>query len=331
MKTKLTVISALLLFGWAIERTDTLARMENRWKAPEKTTAARQIKVLAETPEYRLILHPLGETKVPLAPRRIASLCSAATDGLVTLGIRPILVDGGSSIDGPPPYLLERLNDVPILRRVGTINLEAVLDAKPDLIFVSNTQDGKLFSQLSKIAPTVCVGSSAEGHRENRILDVGDVVGMPKPARQRLAEYRRHLSEAKRILSEKSKNQPVAFLRFRRNTCVIYTRTSLFGPLLFEQLGLTPDPAMPMSNTGGWDVLSVERLSQLQSEHIFMVIDPDSESYLQNVAQTPIWREIPAVKHNHVHCVAPKTWIGGDGVLGCEAIIKDVLAAIVPP
>ena len=68
----------------------------------------------------------------------------------------------------------------------------------------------------------------------------------------------------------------------------------MFGPLLFEQLGLTPDPVMPVVMPGGgWDVLSVERLSTLTAEHIFMVIDPDSEIYLSRVTDTPICATSP--------------------------------------
>ena len=43
----------------------------------------------------------------------------------------------------------------------GAISLETVLAAKPDLIFASNMQNGKLYGQLSKIAPTVFIGSTA--------------------------------------------------------------------------------------------------------------------------------------------------------------------------
>ncbi len=81
---------------------------------------------------------------------------------------------------------------------------------------------------------------------------------------------------------------------------------------------------------GGWDVLSVERLSTLQSEYLFIVVDRDSELYLQRVMDTPIWQNIPAVRHGHVQRVASGTWLGGDGVLGCEAIVDDVLAAVAP-
>jgi len=330
MKTRLAICSILLAFGWAMARTGSLDSAVDRSKKPRQQRASRLVEIVAETPEYRLVRHRFGETKVPLAPRRIASLTGAATDGLVALGIRPVIAEGSWMSEGPPPYLAERLKGVPLIRQGRGVNLEAVLAAKPDLIFTGGFQDAKLYGQLSKIAPTVPVTSLTEGYRESRILDVGEVIGQPKLARKRLAEYRQYLKRARAALAAEAKGQPVAFLRFRWNTCVIYTQTGMFGPLLFEQLGLEPDPAMPtVMATGGWDVLSVERLSTLRAEHIFVVIDSNTQMYFDDVAQTPIWRNIPAVKHEHVHQVSLGTWLGGDGLLGCRAIVDDVLAAMI--
>ena len=249
----------------------------------------------------------------------------------MALGIEPVLVTTSWKTDSVTPYLDERLRDVQKVRMGEAINLEEVLAAKPDLILTGGNSNGRLYDQLSKIAPTVSIGGDASGDRENRILDVGDVLGMSDQAQQRLRAVSRTAAARRGKLVAASRGEPVSFLRFRRNTCVIYTRASMFGPLLFEQLALTPDPAMPIVMTGGgWDVLSMERLSTLRSEYIFMVVDPDSEVYLRRVMDTPIWREIPAVRHGHVRRVASGTWLSGEGVLGCEAIIGDVLSAIAP-
>jgi ABC-type Fe3+-hydroxamate transport system substrate-binding protein len=329
MKTKFAVLVLLVLFGWAVVETGQLARMVDRFQRPPVRPATRQIQVLATTPEYRLVRHPLGETRVPLAPQRIVSLTNSATDSLIALGIKPVLVSTSWRGDRITPYLKDQLRDVPKLRYGETLNLEAVLAARPDLIFAGSDRDGRLYNQLSKIAPTICISSLTEGDRENRVLDVGDVLGLSAQAQARVDEFHKHLAAARETLSAEAAGKPVSFLRFRRNTCVIYTRTTMFGPLLFEQLALAADPNMPMvMSSGGWDVLSVERLSTLESEYIFMVVDRDSEVYLKCVCQTPIWRGIPAVKHGHVYRVASGTWLSGDGVLGCEAIIDDVLANV---
>jgi iron complex transport system substrate-binding protein len=112
------------------------------------------------------------------------------------------------------------------------------------------------------------------------------------------------------------------------NTCVIYSKGPMMvGPLLYDRLKLTPDPMVPtVMARGGWDVLSVERLSMLEAEHIFFAVDADSERYYETVAATPLWRDIPAVKHNHVHRVELRTWLN-NGILAYEAMLDDVLAA----
>ncbi|HEX3598635.1 MAG TPA: ABC transporter substrate-binding protein [Lacipirellulaceae bacterium] len=330
MTSKLVVICLLVAFGWAAVKSSDLGKVGDRFQKPKTPPSVRQVKILSEDETHRRVKHVLGETEVPISPQRIASLSSAGTDSLLALGIKPVLATTSWMAEGSASYLAGRLKGVKLIRQAGSVNLEEILAAKPDLI-LANSRDARLYGQLSKIAPTVCLAADGSGDRENRILDLGDIVGRAAEARARRDEYRRHVAEAKEALAAHAAGQPVVFLRFRRNTCVIYTQASMFGPLLFKQLGLTPDPTMPIAMTGGgWDVLSVERLSTLQAEHIFMVIDPDSEVYLRQVMDTPIWKQLPAVQHDHVHRVASSTWLGGDGILGCEAILADVLAAMIP-
>lgn len=330
MTTKLAIFCLVFAFGWAIVQSSDISSTFDRFQRLKKVSAGRQIKVLSEDASHRRVKHALGETEVPKKPQRIASLTPSATDSVLALGLTPVLATTSWKEENSSSYLAQQLKGVKLLRQAGTLNLEEVLAAKPDLIFASS-RDARLYGQLSKIAPTVCIPLDVSGDRENRILDIGDVVGRPAEAAARRDEYRMYVADAAKLIAGYAANQPVVFLRFRRNTCVIYTRATMFGPLLFDQLKLTPDPIMPIAMPGGgWDVLSVERISQLTAEHIFVVADLDSEVYLNQVMDTPIWRELPAVKHNHVHRVASSTWLSGDGILGCEAIVDDVVAAMGP-
>ena len=212
------------------------------------------------------------------------------------------------------------------------MNLEAVIEAKPDLILAAGRENSRWYGPLNGIAPTVFLASDGlTPERETAILDIGDVVGQSEQAGQVLAEYRQKLRRAKKTLAGTIGGKPVVYLRFRRQTCVIYSRTPMIGPLLFDQLGLTPDPMVPDGmSPGGWDVLSLERLSRLRAEYIFMTINRDSEHYWEEIAQSPIWRTIPAVRHGHVHRVSRSTWFG-QGILACRAMIDDVLAAAASP
>jgi iron complex transport system substrate-binding protein len=336
------IIAALIVlaFGWAIVRSGDVSQTEDRVNASTRGTrtkrpTSKQLAKLLECEEdiedARVVKHVLGTTSVPLHPERIVSLSSSATDAMVALGVPPLMIEEDSRIDGPRTYLAKGLRTTQRIRGGQILSLENIAKLQPDLIFVSNGQNARLYEQCSHIAPTVPIGSAAQSNRERRILDVGAVLGMTEEAETRLEECLQFVERAKKMLAEQAKDKPVVFLRFRKNTCVIYTQTAMFGPLLFKQLGLTPDPRMPVAGaSGGWDVLSLERLSLLTSEYIFYVLDRDSENYLKNISETPIWREIPAVKHGHVHRVASGTWLSGDGVLGCEAIVRDVLDAVVP-
>jgi iron complex transport system substrate-binding protein len=330
MTAKLVAFALLIALAAAFVASGNVSKVVDKVRMPKSAATVRQIKVVSEDATHRRIKHALGEVDVPTAPQRIVSLSPAGTDSLLALGIKPVLATTSWKDENSASYLAKRLAGVPLLRQAGSVNLEEVLAAKPDLILASS-RDARMYAQLSKIAPTVCFAADASPNRENKVLDVGEVIGKTKEARALLASYKHHVQEAKATLATHAAGQPVVFLRFRGHTCTIYTRSTMFGPLLFEQLGLTPDPTMPMAMiSSGWDVLSVERLSILRAEHIFLVIDPDGELYFSRVADTPIWRDIPAVKHNHVHRVVSSTWLGGDGILGSEAIIDDVLAAIAP-
>lgn len=329
MKPRLALIAAILAMGWAVARTGVQEDLAKRFQAKSPKPVVRTVSVVGETPEYRLVKHPLGETRVPRTPRRIATLSLGATDSVVALGLRPVLVVSSYQEHRAPVYMTRELEGVPVLPSSGGVNLESLLLAKPDLILIGSQLDN-LGTQLSRIAPTVSLGSGWSGACEPRLLDVADAVGRTDRAHALIARFHRRCEEARATLTERAPGQSVVFLRFRRSTCVVYTRTGMFGPLLFNQLGLTPDPVMPLEMLGdGWDVLSLERLSTLTADHIFVVIDRDSEPYFDTVAQTAIWRSLRAVKLDQVHRVAFSTWLS-DGILGAEAIVRDVLAAMVP-
>ncbi len=329
MTVRVLILLVVLLFGVALVETGQLANLANRFVRPSVRDTQRQVEVLTETSEYRVVKHPLGETRVPRSPQRIVSLTNAATDSLCALGVEPVLISTSWRRDSVTPYLQSQIAHIPKIRFGEAVDLETILKIEPDLIFAGTSRDGRLYNQLSKIAPTVCVDSSIRPYREIRLLDVAAVIGRADQADDRLQVFYRRVADARETLQAQTRGRPVSFLRFRRNTCVIYTRTTMFGPLLFDQLGLQPDPEMPMVMTGaGWDVLSVERLSKLRSEYIFIVVDRDSEIFLRRVEDTPIWKNIPAVAHGNVTRVDSGTWLSGDGILGCEAIIDDVMQAV---
>lgn len=330
MIQKLVILSLSTTFGWALLYTVA--------PAPEKDSSAKphppgagQIEVLSETPDYRLIRHPLGETKTPLLPRRIACISMTHADNLAALGVRPVLVMALTWKNGGPFPCEQVFDGLPILHRRGPLNLELVLAAKPDLILASRDSDGKLYRQLERIAPTVFLPSQ-EGDpdaRENSLLDIGRVLGMQQQAQCRLAEYRKRLQRATSLMNA-AVGQPILLLRFSESTGMALARSTTPGLLLFDRLGLTADPAMSATRSpdGWWRILSPECLAMLHAEHVFVVFHPGSETYLHDLAQSPLWQNIAAVRRGQVYRVTSNRWLGEGGILQNEAILDDAVAAM---
>lgn len=296
--------------------------------------AKRQVRLMEDTSEYRLIGHVFGQTKVPRSPRRVACLTASNAGNVLALGIQPVLVLVQAQDDyGPLPYA-DRLAGVPVLRRGEAINLEAVLAAKPDLIFAHASSDSRWFDQLSQIAPTVAIAAKEDNvdSREAILLDFGEALGIPERAKQRVAEYRDRVSRARETLAEAAQGQPVVFIRFRERRCEILNQTTATGLLLFHDLGLTPDPLMSAVQVPykHWDVISAEHLPRLCAEHVFVVVHANSEWYFRKIVRTPLWQSIPAVQHGRVHRVAHAQWLLEVSVLQSESVIDEVLAVFQP-
>lgn len=326
------------VFAAAWVLSDRPAAPESTSRAAARTgkTPKRQVQVLAESPRQRHVRHFLGETWIPAAPQRVLGLSgynAFITDSLLALGVQPVGVEGSWMTRRQPlAYLARRLGDVPSISYGGVLNLETVLATEPDLIIVSADRYGRYLEPLSRIAPTVAIQAvDAGGIDESILLDIGELVGRLPTAERVLADYHRRVDQSRKTLAARAAGKPVAFLRFRRNTCVIYSRTQKVGPILIDRLGLTPDPMMPaVHQQGGWDVLSLERMSMLAAEHLFVVVDFDCEHFFRETAETPMWQSIPAVRAGQVHRVPYDTWLG-DGILAYSAILDDVLAAMAAP
>ena len=328
MKIKLAVF---VLAGWFVAAIVLSGQGGASSSGGASKTKGRVIAVLAVTPEHRLVKHSLGQTEVPLQPRRIVSLSAFVTDSLVAMGISPVGVEGSSAVGEAgkvAPHLADRLSGAKVVSHGGTINLEAVAELKPDLILTSGTENSRWYPYVSRIAPTVYLALDAFSvPRESAVLDIGDALGQAEQARKVVAAHRKKIAQAKRTLAERIGSRPVAFLRFRRQTCVIYTRNQVTGPLLYEKLGLVPDPMVPEGPApGGWDVLSLERLSRLQAEFLVVTVDRDSEFYWNKLITSPIWKAIPAARQGQVCRVSRTSWTG-QGILASEAMIDEMLAA----
>jgi len=113
--------------------------------------------------ETRVVKDEFGDVTIPANPKRIAGIY--VEDYLVALGITPI-VQWYHPSWGKQDYLNL---DVPTFDITG--NLEAILEASPDLIIVDGAVDKEKYELYSKIAPTYRLPEGAPLDRQpNRCL-----------------------------------------------------------------------------------------------------------------------------------------------------------------
>lgn len=140
----------------------------------EETNAESESAEGAEE-NYHEITHEMGVTEVPDEPKRIAVLSPNYVDNLYVYDVIPVLAAESSLTNEKVSSHLpqELYEDVQFIGG-DDFNLEAILEAEPDLI-IGQDKAGKLYEDLSSIAPTVILGN--DEWRETHAV-FGQILGM---------------------------------------------------------------------------------------------------------------------------------------------------------
>jgi len=262
--------------------------------------------------------------EVPTNPKRV--LGSYLEDPLVALGVTPVAQ--WSVSNGVQDYLKDDLKNVPKISY--DLPFEAVQKTKPDLILMDSSSmvEGGKYDQYSKIAPTYVVGKDKNNDWRKELQEVGKVLNKKDDAQKLLDHYDKKVKDAKAKLAENKKVPSAAAVWLVNNKLFISSKDLSSGDVLYNDLGLkVPKVVQEISqNTeNNWNPISLEKLADLDADYIFLVnSDKNGASTLSN----SIWKNIPAVKNNHVaEFPRSSSWLY-TGVIANDQIIDDVLKTI---
>ena len=203
--------------------------------------------------------------------------------------------------------------------------LERILATHPDLILADA---GTPFSidQLRRVAPTVVMRVASA---EQRLLDVGTVLGLRDRAEARLAEHAEKMQRARALLAPFAATETVALLRVHQKQFRLYGDRLGCAPVLFDVLGLRPSPLVQrrVIEPGlSQSPLSEESLALLDADRVFLYVDPPAQARTHLLlARNPVWRTLPAVRAGRVHRLTSA--IIWNSVLARERMVDDVLEA----
>lgn len=279
--------------------------------------------------ETRTLTDAMGnEVVIPANPERI--LATYLEDNLVALGITPVAqwsVNDGASIQG---YLQDDLKDVPMIPH--DLPFEAVQEYAPDLIIMDSASmvEGGKYEQYSKIAPTYVIGTEVNNDWRDELKRVGEVFGKEDEAQKALDDYDAKAAEAKATIEAEVGNPSVAAVWLVGGKFFVVGETLSSGAVMYGDLGLTVPAVVKeisASATGNWSEISLEKLVELDAEHLFL-INSDTASGSTALSDA-LWNSVPAVKAGNLYEFAEKeSWLY-TGTIANEQIIDNVLKKLV--
>lgn len=265
-----------------------------------------------------------GQVEIPKNPERIVDL-SGNSDILAILGYSVIGTANSDAYDYTkfPVYLEETLSGAKILgySMQDTMDIEAVMNLKPDLIIISTVQE-KMYDQLQSIAPTVMIQLEALNWKDD-IQTIAQIFGKEEQADAWLSEYETKAAEAgEKIKSAYGENKSYMAFLASGGQFFVFTGAG-FGSVMYDDLGLKMPEGMPEQSDISLPVVTYEGLAAIQADYIIvMATEEDREALLNNA----IWKSLPAVKAGNVVELPSSPYFNqGYSPIGRELLVDEIL------
>ncbi|MBT2232763.1 ABC transporter substrate-binding protein [Nonomuraea sp. NEAU-A123] len=275
----------------------------------------------------RTVTHAMGQTKVPMEPKRVVVLDTDKLDTMVSLGLSPVGAAQATESQAWPKYLGSALAAT---KAVGTLqqpNIEAIMALKPDLILGTKFRQAAFYDKLSKIAPTVFTEKVGVTWKQNFLLDA-EALGKKEQATGLLSAYE---SRAKQVGAKYAKLK-VSIVRFMPTEIRMYGPESFSG-IVVGDAGI-PRPQVQQLATQQdkrFGKLSQENIAQADADAVFYTAYGQAAAKSQaSVTGGPLWKNLGAVKSGNAHSVDDEVWMLGIGVTAAGGILDDLDKYLAP-
>ncbi|WP_165867395.1 ABC transporter substrate-binding protein [Paenibacillus pinisoli] len=270
------------------------------------------------------------QVEIPVHPQRI--ITTQYLPEMLALGVKPIAA---------PRHLLtnfasvrDRIGGIEDLGAVNELNVEKALELNPDLILTMEDNE-ELIDRLSKIAPTVVVTWNNKDAFDH-LKDTADVLGLSGKADQWIADYKQKVAETKEKLaatvSPDETFGTVVIGGYKEGQLRVYADQNvgytLFSALEFPMLDIVKSAWEKEKYPLGMDI-SMELLPQYAAaDRLFVVQFDNDPDFLNQVLDSSLWKNLPAVKNNKVYVLENALWFPLD-VLSLEQQLDDVVKLLI--
>ena len=264
-----------------------------------------------------------GEVEIPANPERIVDL-SGNSDILSILGYKVIGTANSDAYDYTkfPSYLEETLSGAEILgySMQDTMDVEAVMNLKPDLIVISTVQE-KMYDALSEIAPTVMIQLEALNWKDD-VRALAKVFNKEDVANEWLTKYETEAKEeGDKIKAEYGEDTTYLSFLASGGQFFIFDGAG-FGDVLYNDMGLAKPAGMPEQTDISLPVVTYEGLAAIQTDYIFLIATDEDLAQLESNA---IWNSLPAVKEGNVVVLPSSPYFNqGYSSIGREVLVNEI-------
>ena len=270
----------------------------------------------------RTVKHDLGTTTITGDPKRVVALEYSFVDALASVGMSPVGVADDDKPERIIPALREKISDYKSVGLRATPNIQVITALKPDLILADAGRHKGIYTQLSKIAPTIAYSSLNGNYQQVVDSEMSSAIALNKcdQMKTRLAEHDKIMADLKAKVPTDDK----------RNALFVVTSDQGFTgfppkaytPGVLSAIGIKS--ALPDSSSDASVSLTLETLVATKPDVMFIAPN-DGPTLRDQWQKSPLWKEVPAVKNNASYDVDPNEWSRSRGLIASEVVAQEAV------
>ncbi|MGG3518484.1 iron-siderophore ABC transporter substrate-binding protein [Bacillus pseudomycoides] len=287
----------------------------------------KETNTAAEGKESYVIKHAMGETTIKGIPKRVVVLTNEGAEALLAVGVTPVGSIKPRAGEEWYPHLAKELKDTKVVGTERDVNLEAIMELKPDLIIGNKMRHEKVYEQLKEIAPTVYAETLRGDWKENFTLYT-KAVNKEKEGQKALDDYKKRIEAIKEKLGDKIVSK-VSIIRFVPGDVRIYQKNSFSGVVL-QDIGFKRPPLQDKDDFAIKGVTK-EQIPNMDGDYLFYFTS-DKDANKNNEGNTiakewtedPLFKQLQASKNNKVFEVDEVIWNTAGGIKAANLMLDDI-------
>ncbi|AGM99314.1 iron-hydroxamate ABC transporter substrate-binding protein [Streptococcus iniae] len=238
--------------------------------------------------------------KIPENPKRVVSLSSTYTGYLAKLGL-PIVAM--TSYDAKNPILKDYTKGAKV---VSATDLEAIAALKPDLIVVGSNEENK--EQLAEIAPLISIEYRKHDYLQV-FTDFGKVFNKENLTQKWLRDWNKKTQDlGKEMKSLTGKDATFTIIGLFEKEIYLFGKDWGRGGEIIHQAFQYKAPAKVEQDVFPKGYLSISQEVLPDYTGDYLVVAAEDEKTGSALYESDLWKNIPAVKENHVIKVNANTF-----------------------